>query len=83
MPETITLEDGSDVQAKEVAFETVEEPWGRWRLEDGTLVRMKVVAVRIFRVLDESGEPAYTDDGEPWVVVRNVRHLTAQEPEAE
>ncbi|HEY8768420.1 MAG TPA: hypothetical protein VIP09_14355 [Dehalococcoidia bacterium] len=56
---------------KEEDFEIVKEDWNEYKLLDGGSVRVKTTIARIFRVLDERGNPAVTDDGDPSVVVRH------------
>ena len=74
-----TLPDGSEINVKEVKFEALDEPWSEYRLEDGTFVRLKNVVIKAFRVCDEEGNPALTSDGDPHVLIRSARVVTAKE----
>lgn len=54
-------------QGKVVAFKPLAEEWNYYSLEDGTILGVKVIVTKIFRldksdgtpVLDPSGQPAY------------------------
>lgn len=74
----ITLPSGERVNAQEVEFEIIREEWNEYRLEDGTSVRVKNVAVKILRVLDDAANPSFTDEGEPHVLVRSRSLVTAR-----
>ncbi len=83
MPEKMKLGDGQEVSAQEVKFDTIEEPWCIYRLEDGTQVRLKTTVLKMFRVLDDDGNPAYTPEGDPFIIVRSSRQVTASKPQEE
>jgi hypothetical protein len=55
------------IKAKDLKFETVKEDWNMYKLEDGTILRVKLVAGKISRGIDpETGEIFYLEDkGEP------------------
>lgn len=74
----VSLRSGERVSAREVEFEIIREEWNEYRLEDGTSVRVKNVAVKIFRVLDDESNPGFTDEGEPYVIVRSRNMLSAR-----
>lgn len=76
--EKYRLPDGSEVEFVEVKFEALEEPWSEYRLEDGTFVRMRTVVLKAFRVLDKDGNPGFAADGEPHVILRSTRVVTAK-----
>ncbi|MCY4578579.1 MAG: hypothetical protein OXD31_05975 [Chloroflexi bacterium] len=67
----IRLPDGSERDALEMDFAIRNEEWNEYSLDDGTTVRLRTFAVRIFRVLDDEGNPAYTAEGEPELFVRH------------
>ena len=52
-------------------FTIRNEEWNEYSLSDGTRVRLRTYAVRIFRVLDDDGNPSYTAEGEPELFVRH------------
>jgi hypothetical protein len=52
---------GEWVEGEEVTFERIREEWNEYRCEDGALVRVRLVMMRIIR-LDKpgvTGEPDY------------------------
>ena len=70
---------GETVNCEELKFETIKEDWNDYRLEDGTVVRVKTVVAKIFRVLDADNNPAFTETGEPRVLVRWSTLVSASE----
>jgi hypothetical protein len=52
----IKLPDGSDVEATPMEFKTVEENWNSYKLDDGTVVRLKTSPIKIYRL--ETKDPA-------------------------
>jgi hypothetical protein len=67
----IELPSGEEVQAEELSFEPVKEPWSVFELADGTYLRVRAQVVRVFQVVDEQGNPVYLPEGERHVVVRH------------
>lgn len=68
--------DGQVVDAVEVGFRTSGEHWNEYLLDDGTVLRLKVVSHQIFRVegqFDEMGNPAY--------LIRSQNVVSASSPE--
>ena len=60
-PTTATFE-GQVVPAAELDFDTEKEPWSIFRLEDGTVLRLKQTLVRVCKLQDrfkEDGDPIY------------------------
>lgn len=47
---TFTLPDGKKVEGNQEEFEALKEGWNEYRLNDGTLLRLKVVASEIYRL---------------------------------
>ena len=75
MAKIINLKVGEEeYDAEEVAFEIAEEGWNKYKLTDGGEVRTKITVAKIFRVVDDKGDPTLTGDGDPMMV---VRHNTA------
>jgi hypothetical protein len=74
---TLTMPDGTQVKAQEVAFRVEEEHWNVYALEDGTRVRLRTVAVKMLQILDERGEPARTPDGDPSIIVNHQTSVIA------
>jgi hypothetical protein len=68
----IPVEGGPPLSAIEVTYETVREEWNEYALADGGRVRLKTIVQRIYRVVDESGEPQFDPaTGDPQLVVRH------------
>ena len=76
--DSFKLPDGSEIQMVETKWEALDEPWSEYRMEDGTFVRLKNVVIKMFRVLDAEGNPGFTADGDPHVLVRSTRVVTAK-----
>ncbi len=58
----IKLQDGREVEAKEVEFQPISEGWNEYRLEDGSKLRIKLVVTRVFRLGEKdplTGEDQY------------------------
>ena len=68
-----------EVNAREEDFEIVREEWNEYKFLDGGSVRVKTTVARIFRVLDDEGQPVYDQDGDPQVVVRHNTQIVAAE----
>lgn len=76
---TIKMEDGRELPAQEVPYETVVEPRSEYKLEGGITLKLRTVAIKMLRVVDDDGNPAFTDDGEPWIIARNTRQLSVSQ----
>ncbi len=57
----IALSGGLQVEGEPVDFKPIEEPWARYQLLDGTIVRLKIVASDIIRSSekDTTGAPIF------------------------
>ena len=58
----ITLPDGRKVQATEVEVKTAKELWNEYELEDGNILKMKLVLVKVLKTSDKdiiTGVPIY------------------------
>ena len=75
----IQINDGEDRDALELDFEIQNEQWNDYKLQDGSRVRVKISALKIFRILDDEGKPAYTPDGDPFVWVRYSTNIVSGE----
>jgi len=50
------------VPAEQLEFESDKEPWTSYKLEDGTILKVKTVLTNVARLLDRykpNGEPIY------------------------
>jgi len=65
--------EGQMVEGEEVDFTVAKEDWNVYECEDGTKLRVKVIAQRITRLLDRK-----TPDGEPVYAVASSNVVVAQ-----
>jgi hypothetical protein len=63
-PRPMTLPDGRKVLVVEVDFEIIQEDWNEYRLNDGGKLRLKTNLVRVFRIVDEQGQPVHDANGD-------------------
>ncbi|MCZ6479398.1 MAG: hypothetical protein ACE1Z6_13870 [Candidatus Methylomirabilales bacterium] len=63
---------GREVPAEELDFEPLRESWNEYRLEDGTMLKIKTVVAKITRL------DAYTNEGDPIYNVTSSNVVTAQ-----
>jgi hypothetical protein len=68
---TLTTADGRQLKARKASFKIIQENWSEYALEDGTTVRIRSSAVKILQVLDDKGEPARNEEGDPLLVVNH------------
>ena len=68
---------GRPRNVREEAFEVEKELWNEYKLANGDRVRIKIVVGKIFRGLDAEGNPEFTVEGDPDIVVRHQVHITA------
>jgi len=52
---------GKMVEGVDVRYEQVKEDWNEYKLEDGTILKIKTVLSRVVRTeeYDQNGEPIY------------------------
>ena len=62
-------------------YETIREGWNEYRMSDGVTVRLKSVAQRLARVLDENGNPARNNAGDPFVIVSSQLVVVSIDPD--
>jgi len=74
----IRLPNGKTVNATQMDFKPVKEDWNVYRLEDGTLIKVKVVASEIYRL--ESRDPV---TGKHNYLVRSENVISVVEKEEE
>ncbi len=69
--------DGKDHDATPVGFQNAREYWNEYLLDDGTIIRLKLVATEVLRVedmRDANGAHVY--------VVKSTNVVVANAPEA-
>lgn len=71
----VQLANGEECDAIELDFEIRDE----YKLLDGGRVRLKTSVLRMFRVLDANGNPAYTPEGDPFILVRHNTQVVTTE----
>lgn len=69
---------GKEERAVEVGFEVTREGWSEYQIADGSVVKLKHVVSRIFKLLDPK-----KDDGSPWYVLEGTAILTTIPKERE
>ncbi len=69
--------DGREVEVQPVGYRATAEHWNEYFLDDGSVVRVKLVATEIARVENE-----YDDDGNPVYIVRSANVLSVNSPES-
>ena len=62
--------DGKEITAREEPFSVVTEAWNEYLLESGVRVRVKASVAKIGRQIDEQGNYAENQYGDPAVLVR-------------
>ena len=72
----VRLPNGSEVEATNVDFETVQEDWNEYKLEDGTVLKFKTVVSSIIRT--ENYDPM---SGDPVYHVRSTNILRVKVPD--
>ena len=76
----IPTQDGF-VIGQDLNYESIREDWNVYKLEDGTILKAKLVAVKISRGLGEDGKSIlYTDTGEPLYNIRHTVIISAEVP---
>jgi hypothetical protein len=79
MPDTMSFrkQDGSIIKAQEVFINSTSEHWSEFMLEDGAVVKAKIVGTKVFKVPGE-----YDGDGNPLYLLRSVNVVAVTVPEA-
>ncbi len=67
---------GQAVEAEAMEFKPVEEQWSRYRLEDGTVVKLKLVVSDVFKL--PTVDPV---TGLPQLMVRSSNIMSVEPPE--
>jgi len=81
MTESMVPSPIGNIRAKDMKFETIKEDWNIYKLEDGTTLRVKIVAVKIARGIDpKTGEILYTPEGEPYYNIKYQTLIVADVP---
>jgi len=70
---------GEEYEVREESFETIREDWAEYIMASGVRVRVKTQVGKLFRILDEKGNPAVNAQGDPFVVVRHQLVIVSSE----
>ena len=68
--------DGTEHNATPIGFQSAREYWNEYLLDDGTIIRLKLVATEVLRVdgmKDANGGPVY--------VVKSTNVITSNPPD--
>lgn len=60
--EKFKLPNGSEVDAENIGINQTNEHWNQYLLDDGTVIKIKLVATKIVRLVgqyDQIGNPVY------------------------
>lgn len=82
MSESVIPSPKGLIKAKDLKFKTIKEDWNIYKLEDGTTLRVKLVAGKISRGIDpETDDIFYLEDrGEPIYHIRYQTIVIAEVP---
>lgn len=67
--------NGKIVEAEDIDFKPIKEDWNVYELEDGRILKIKVVVARVLRTEEKD-----TFTGEPIYIVRSQNVLTVVPP---
>lgn len=66
---------GEEVEATPVEINQANEYWNQYLLDDGTILKMKLVATKVLRL-----ENRYDNEGSPIYLVQSTNVLTVNAP---
>jgi len=65
-----------EVDAIPLTFRAAGENWNEYLVEDGTVIRLKLVATEVYRLIDR-----YDQDGNPQYIIRSGNVMVVSPPE--
>ena len=71
----VTGPDGQEHDAEVLSYQTRGEHWNEYLIDDGTVLRIKLVLTEVIRVEDQ-----YDAQGNPVYVVNSTNVVTADSP---
>lgn len=83
---TVTLPDGRAVEGTVLTFRTSTEDWNEYLLEDGTVLKLKLVVTEILRLddmFDPQGNPLYMAQSQNVMGVSAPTELMRGDPDQE
>jgi hypothetical protein len=72
----VTLADGTEMPAVELGFQTSGEHWNEYILDDGSVVKIKLVATSVVRLEDQ-----YDVNGAPVYLVQSTNVMAVSPPD--
>ncbi len=72
----LTLPDGREVEGTVLNFRTGGEHWNEYLVDDGTVIRMKLVATEVMRLDSE-----YDQHGNPVYLVQSTNVMSVDAPQ--
>jgi hypothetical protein len=73
---TIKLPDGRQVEATVMTFRSGAEHWNEYLVDDGTVIKIKLVATEVMRL-----EGEYDPAGNPMYLVQSTNVMAVDAPE--
>jgi hypothetical protein len=70
-----TTWDGREVQATEHLFRAAGEFWNEYLIDDGSVLRLKIVMTEVNRL-----EGEYDDEGQPVYAIKSVNAMSVSAP---
>lgn len=68
--------EGKIVEGFEMGFKSINEDWNEYQVNDGTIIRLKVVVTNIAKIADK-----FDQEGNPIYVVKSSNVLSVSPPE--
>ena len=68
--------EGKIAEGLDMDFKTIKEEWNEYQVNDGTIIRMKVVVTNIAKLTDK-----YDKEGNPIYLVKSSNVLSISAPE--
>lgn len=68
--------EGKAAEGLDIDFKTIKEEWNEYQVNDGTIIRMKVVVTNIVKLTDK-----YDKEGNPIYLVKSSNVLSISAPE--
>ena len=67
---------GEEVEALPIEINQTNEHWNQYLLDDGTVIKMKLVATKVLRV-----DNKYDPEGNPLYIIQSTNITTVNAPE--
>lgn len=78
------LPDGRVIRCQDLDFEVESEPWAKYKLQDGTIVKAKIIVGKVSRGIDPATGGVFRNPatGEPFYSVFHNVLIMAEVPES-